>query len=187
MAGGFSRFMLKILGWKPAGEMAPDGRNIYLLAPHTSIWDFAIGFFYSRSQGHPLKVMIKKEAFFFPVGLLLKAMGGFPIDRSNSRSTLVSVIHAMESDKGRPIELAICPEGTRKAVKKWKTGYHTIARAAGAKVFISYIDYGTKTVGVLPGGPIELTGDARADTDRIQAIYASMNLQGMHRDGYTAG
>ncbi|MBO4570614.1 MAG: 1-acyl-sn-glycerol-3-phosphate acyltransferase [Bacteroidales bacterium] len=185
MSGGFSRFMLKALGWKTDGDMAPEGRNLYLFAPHTSIWDFAIGFFYFRSQGHKLKVMIKKEAFFFPLGPLLKAMGGFPIDRSNPKATLVSVIHAMEEDGKRPFQLVICPEGTRKAVKKWKTGYHTIARATGAKVYLAFADYRTKRIGVIPGG-IELTDDARSDTDRIQKIYASMNLTGLHKKGYSA-
>lgn len=186
MAGGFSRFMLKALGWKTDGDMVPSGRIVYLMAPHTSIWDFAIGFFYSRSQGHRLKVMIKKEAFFFPLGPLLKAMGGFPIDRSNPKSVMIGTIHAMEQAKDGNFDLAICPEGTRKAVRKWKTGYHTIAKAAGADVYLAFMDYASKRIGVYPE-KIELTDDARSDTDRIQAIYASMNLTGLHRNGYTAG
>ncbi len=182
--GSFSRFALKLLGWKTDGDMAPGGKNIYLMAPHTSIWDFVIGVLYAGSQGHRLRVMIKKEAFFFPLGAFLRAFGGFPIDRSNPRSTLVSVIHAMENSGDECFNLAICPEGTRHAVKKWKTGYHTIAKATGAKLYLSFMDYRTKTIGVRQG-EIELTDDARGDTDRIQEIYGSMNLQGLHKEGFT--
>ena len=186
MAGGFARFVLKVLGWKTSGDMAPAGRVLYLFAPHTSIWDFVPGFFYIRSQGHRVNVMIKKEAFFFPLGALLRAMGGFPIDRSNPKATLVSIIHAMEKTGGRPFQLAVCPEGTRKAIKKWKTGYHTIARSCNAHVWLAFVDYRTRTVGVYPE-EIILTDDARADTDRIQKIYASMNLTALHPEGFTAG
>lgn len=184
--GAFSRLLLKAIGWKPVGEMQPEGKNIYLFAPHTSIWDFALGFLYGRSQGHRLKVMIKKEAFFFPLGPVLRAMGGFPIDRSNARATLLSVIHEMERSKQGCFDLAICPEGTRKAIKRWKTGYHTIACATGARVILTFADYRRKMVGVKPEGAVmELTDNARSDTDRIQAIYGTMELTGLHPGDFT--
>lgn len=179
----FYGFLLRKLGWKSEGKMVDDDRCIYLMAPHTSIWDFAIGFFYYRAQGGHLKVMIKKEAFFFPVNCLLRSMGGFPIDRKNPQSTLRSVVHAMDENKEGKFHLCLCPEGTRKAVKKWKTGYHMIAKATGAPVYLTYIDFGKKRVGIMPG-PISLTDNAREDTDRIQAIYESMDFAGLHRDGY---
>ena len=178
------------MGWKCEGEKAEDRNCIYLLAPHTSIWDFAIGFMYYRSKGGHLKVMIKKEAFFFPVNLLLRSMGGFPIDRSNPQATLRGLIDAMEENAAKPegnFHLTICPEGTRKAVKKWKTGYHMIAKATGAPVYLTYIDFGKKRVGIMPGAPVELTENARADTDRIQAIYEEWHFQGLHPDGYVTG
>ena len=175
--------MLRKMGWKSEGRMVEDRNCIYLMAPHTSIWDFAIGFMYYRAQGGHLKVMIKKEAFFFPVNLLLKSMGGFPIDRSNPQSTIRSVVRAMETDKEDKFHLTICPEGTRKAVKKWKTGYHTIAKATGAPVYLTYIDFGKKRVGIVPGA-VELTDNARNDTDRIQDIYGSMGLTGLHKEDF---
>ena len=180
---GVYKFLLKKMGWKSEGEKVADRNCIYLLAPHTSIWDFAIGFMYYRAQGGHLKVMIKKEAFFFPVNLLLRSMGGFPIDRSNPQSTIKSLIRAMEDNKDRYFHLTICPEGTRKAVRKWKTGFHTIAKATGAPVYLTYIDFGRKRVGILPGR-IELTDNARADMDRIQAIYAQQHFTGLHPEGY---
>lgn len=174
--------MLKLGGWESIGEMAPEKHCIYLEAPHTSIWDFAIGYWYYRAKGGKLTVMIKKEAFFFPFGPILKALGGFPIDRKNPQATIRELIKEMEKPDGRPIHLAICPEGTRKPVKKWKTGYHLIARAAGIPVYVTIVDWGHRKTGVVQ--KVELTDDARADTDRIQKIYADLGVIGKHPEKF---
>ncbi|MCQ2181937.1 MAG: 1-acyl-sn-glycerol-3-phosphate acyltransferase [Bacteroidales bacterium] len=176
--------LYKVLGWKCSeGEdsMIPEEKVIFLAAPHTSIWDFVYGYLYYRSLGGKLKVMIKKEAFFFPFGILLRALGGFPIDRSHPQKVLMEVVHEMQ--KPGTFHLCICPEGTRKAVSKWKTGYHSIAMNTGATVYLGHYDYRTKTLG--HGYPFKLSGDARADTDAIQKAYESMALTALHPEGYT--
>ncbi|MCQ2178095.1 MAG: 1-acyl-sn-glycerol-3-phosphate acyltransferase [Bacteroidales bacterium] len=181
MTPGFCRFVLEKTGWTLVGEKATEKDCIYLEAPHTSIWDFLIGYLYYRALGGHLRVMIKKEAFFFPANLLLKAMGGFPIDRSNPQKTLLSIVHEMQgSDK--PFHLSICPEGTRKGVRKWKTGYHFIASQTGIPVYVTYVDWGHKRVGI--HGRFELQGSAREDTDRLQQLYESLNLIGKHNGNY---
>lgn len=166
-------------------EQAPEQACVILAAPHTSIWDFAIGFFYYRACGGHLHVMIKKESFFFPVKYILKSMGGFPIDRGNGQATVLGLVHAIDGAKarGEKFHLVICPEGTRKPVHKWKTGYHKIATMAHVPVYLAYFDFGTKHVGL--GKKFELTGDPRKDTDAIQAEYEKMNLTGLHPEGFT--
>lgn len=180
-----AKFILtKILGWSiaPGEDVHPShSKAIILAAPHTSIWDFVNGFLYFRSIGIKPRVMIKKEAFVFPLSSILKSMGGFPIDRSNPQKMLMGVMHAMnESDN---FFLCICPEGTRKPIRKWKTGYHSIASHTGVPVYIGHLDYKNKVLGMLMT-PVELTDNAREDTNRIQQIYADMHLTGMHKDGY---
>ena len=171
------------MGWTLVGSKPQEDKVVFLAAPHTSIWDFAIGFLYYRSLGGHLRTMIKKEVFFFPVGCLLRALGGFPIDRSHPQKMLVSVIHEM--CKPGEFHLVICPEGTRKAVRKWKTGYHTIATETGAPVYLTYFDYATKHVGIFQR--FDLSGMPREDTDRIQAIYAGMHITPLHPEGYFEG
>lgn len=181
MSPKFCRFLLvKVMGWTLVGDKAPEEKVIYLAAPHTSIWDFAIGYLYYRALGGKLRTMIKKEAFFFPANLLLRAMGGFPIDRSHPQKMLMNVMHEMR--KPGEFHLVICPEGTRKPVRKWKTGYHTIATNTGAPVYIAFFDYKTKHVGILR--KYELTGTAREDTDRIQQIYEDQHFTGLHPEMY---
>lgn len=174
------RFILcNILGWhiSPGEDIAPeDKKAIFLFAPHTSIWDFVVGYFFFRSYGERLKVMIKKEAFKGPLGWLLRKLGAFPIDRANPQSTMVHLIHSInESEK---FYIVICPEGTRRAVKRWKTGYHTIARETGIPVYLAHADYRKKEVGY--GKKVALTDNAREDTNRIQQIYGEMELTALH-------
>ncbi len=178
MSPKLAKFILEKTGWTLIGEPAPERCCIYLEAPHTSIWDFLIGYLYYRAKGHKLRVMIKQEAFFFPVGNLLRALGGFPINRKNPQKTIMSIVHEMESETTKPFHLAICPEGTRKPVKKWKTGYHTIATQANIPVYITIVDWGHKRTGIVCKA--ELTGNARADTDRIQQIYEDLRPVALH-------
>ena len=182
MTQGLARFILEKTGWTLVGDVVKEKNCVFLEAPHTSIWDFLIGYLYYRAVGGHLRVMIKKEAFFFPAGPLLKALGGFPVDRKKPQETIVNIIHEMNDPDARPFHLAICPEGTRKPVKKWKTGYHTIATKAGVPVYVTYVDWGGKRVGI--HGKFDLTADSRADTDRLQALYESLHLQGLYPENY---
>lgn len=181
----FAQFLMKVSGWKYASEddkVITEKKAIFLAAPHTSIHDFVVGYIYAASVGVKFRVMIKKEAFFFPAGPLLRALGGFPIDRSHPEKMMMSIMHEMES--ADTFYLCICPEGTRKAVRKWKTGYHSIARHTGAPVYGGFYDYRKKIFG--HGRKFELTDDARADTERIQEYYREMNLTPLHPEGYIA-
>lgn len=183
MTQRFCKFVLEKLGWTCIGEKAPEKTCVFLEAPHTSIWDFLMGYMYYRSKGGHLRTMIKKEAFFFPFGSLLRSMGGFPIDRSHPSKTILSIVHAMEDcPENETFHLVMCPEGTRKAVHKWKTGYHTIVQQTGAPLYLTIIDWGHKRIGVLE--KFEITDNARADTDRIQLRYEQENVIGKHPEKF---
>ena len=176
----FCGLMLKLLGWKAGEPKVPEPKCIILGVPHTSFWDFIVSYFYYTSVGGNARCMIKKELFFPPLGWILKAMGGIPVDRKNSTNLIRSVItNCKEMDD---FHLAIAPEGTRKAVRRWKTGFHTIARHADIPVYLGYFDWNRKVVG--RGQKIELTDDAAADLKRIQQMYEEMNLGAKHPEQY---
>ena len=80
------------------------------------------------------------------------------------------------------MHLALAPEGTRKPVRRWKTGFHKIAKEVGCPVYLGYFDWGTKRVG--RGQKFELSDDAKADMERIQKIYEEMHLTGRHPENY---
>ena len=124
--------------------------------------------------------MVKGELFWGPLGWLLRKLGGIPVDRKRGSNVALSVIKEMKAKK--VVHLALAPEGTRKPVKRWKTGFHTIAREVGCPVYMGYFDWSTKRIS--RGQKVELTDDARADMARIQAMYEEMHLVGKHPEMY---
>ncbi|MFW6351134.1 MAG: 1-acyl-sn-glycerol-3-phosphate acyltransferase, partial [Bacteroidota bacterium] len=108
-----SYLILKMMGWRVTHPM-PEGihKAVVIMAPHTSNWDFLIGKLGLLSHGVKIKTLIKKESFFFPLGIILKALGAIPVDRGMSAGTIKKVTNMMNAtDK---FFLLITPEGTRK-------------------------------------------------------------------------
>jgi len=69
--------------------------------------------------------------------------------------------------------LGVAPEGTRRLTEGWKTGFYWIAVEAKVPIVCGFIDYGTKTGGLLPG-VVEPTGDINADFEKFRAAYANI-------------
>ena len=140
-----------------------------------------MAYFYYKSLGHTAHVMIKKEFFFWPLGALLRKFGCIPVDRTNGAAVVRSVITEMEKCKGE-FHLCIAPEGTRKPVKKWKMGYHSIARALDCPVYLGYFNWGNKHVSI--GERFICSDNARADTELIQKKYEALHLVGKNPENY---
>lgn len=176
----FCGWRLRRKGWTVDSGPVPEKRAIILGVPHTSFRDFIISYLFYTSLGAKAHVMIKKEFFFFPVGWFLRKVGCIPVDRSNAAALVKSIIREMNSVD--QFHLAIAPEGTRKATKRWKAGFHLIARETGVPVYAGYFDWKTRHVGI--GKPFPLTDDVNADMKRLQAYYESLGLGGCHPEGY---
>lgn len=175
------KILTKWMGWTPDSGAAPERVCVILGVPHTSILDFFIAYLYYRGTGHIAHIMVKKEFFFWPIKGILRKLGCIPVDRSNGAAVIRSVIAEAERTEGE-FHICIAPEGTRKPVKKWKMGYHAIAKALDCPVYLGYFDWGTKHVSI--GEKFPLTDDARADTDAIQKKYEEMGLVGRHPENY---
>ena len=175
------KFLLKIMGWRSVGSKVTDPKCILVGAPHTSGWDFLISWIFYTSLGGTASIVIKKEFFFWPVGWILKKMGGIPTDRSKGSNVVRQIINQFNEQDH--MHLAITPEGTRKRTKKWKAGFHTIARSVGIPVYLVSFDWGRKTVTIW--GKMELTDDAKADIRTMKAFYREKGVQGKHPDQFT--
>ena len=178
----FCKLMLKLLGWKPVGGLMPHKKAIIIGVPHTSGWDFVISYFFYTSVGGTAHTMIKKEFFFWPMGILLKKLGGIPIDRSRGSSVTKQIIKEMNNRE--TMHLAITPEGTRQLTKRWKAGFHTIAKATGATVYLGFFNFGTKEIGWRD--TFELTDDSEADIRRMKEYYRSFGVVPKHPELFTA-
>ena len=176
----FCGWLLRKMGWESVGGPMREKKAIVLGVPHTSVWDFLVSYLFYTQFGKVAHIMIKKEFFFWPMGPILRACGAVPVDRESAASMVRSLIEQMNAED--EFHLAIAPEGTRKPTKRWKTGFHLIARETGATVYVGYYDWGRKRISV--GEPIDLTDDPKADMQRIYDIYRPMGIQGKHKDGF---
>lgn len=142
------------MGYKNHVTVTLPDKYIIALAPHTSNWDFVIGILYSRAMGFRCDFMIKSFWFFWPMGPLMRALGGVPVVRSKNMSLTDQLAEAARSRK--TFHLCITPEGTRKRVTEWKKGFYYIALKANIPILLYALDYKTKeitcTKSVVPDG-----------------------------------
>jgi hypothetical protein len=82
------------------------------------------------------------------------------------------------------MHLAITPEGTRELNKRWKAGFHTIAKATGATVYLGFFDFNRKEIGW--ENTFELTDDAEEDIRRMKAYYRARGVGGKYPDWFSA-
>ena len=172
--------LLKWMGWVSVGGPMTEPKAIVLGVPHTSIKDFLVSYLFYTQFGKVAHIMIKKEFFWWPMGALLKALGAVPVDRKSPAATVRSLIGIMENSE--EFHLAIAPEGTRKPVSRWKSGFHLIAKETGATVYLGYYDWGRKKISV--GEPFPLTDDVKADMQRMYDHYRPMGIEGYHKDKF---
>lgn len=167
--------VLKTIGWKMSGEWPDLKKFVAIGAPHSSAWDGIIGLFAKVAMDLHIVFMGKQEAFFWPLGPLLKWLGGIPVNRSAPAGIAEQV--AQQLIDAEQMWFVLAPEGTRKAVTHWKTGFWKIAKQANLPVVCVYFDYPSKTIGV--GKVFALSEDMDADLAAIRAWYAP--YQGKHR------
>jgi len=161
------RGLLRLAGWRIEGGLPAEPRFVLIVAPHTSNWDFIIGVLAMFGVGLRASWLGKHTIFRFPVAGLLRWLGGEPVDRSASHGT---VEVAVERFRGRPQwVLAISPEGTRKRVPEWKTGFYRIALGAGVPILPVWFDYSRRVVGL--GTPVWVTGSEADDIARIRGLF----------------
>ncbi|NGZ90229.1 1-acyl-sn-glycerol-3-phosphate acyltransferase [Psychroflexus maritimus] len=135
----------QLLGWKIIGRFNPSiKKSIVVVAPHTSWHDFYIGALARKILTTEINYIGKKELFKPPFGWYFKWMGGAPIDRSKNNNTVDQILEVF--NKRETFRLAIAPEGTRKKVKDWKTGFYHIAKKASVPVIPVAFDYKLKQV-----------------------------------------
>ncbi|NDP20581.1 MAG: acyltransferase [Paludibacter sp.] len=162
-----------MLGWKTIITVPEPPKSIICIAPHTSNWDFLIGKLYYSALGRKSSFLMKKSWFFFPLGYLLRATGGIPVDRS--KRTSVTDQMAEEFNQHDKLHLAITPEGTRKLVKKWKMGFYHIAVKANIPIQLAYFDYVKKEMGIKE--VFYPTGNEQEDLEKIQTYYKDVNAR----------
>lgn len=176
----FAKFLLvRMLGWEITGELpAGTEKAVIIVAPHTSMWDFIYGRLAFWVLGLDVKFLINSKYFFFPLGLLLKKLGGFPVKHSKTTSLLIQIKQMY--NKYDSFLLVITPEGTRGLVKRWRKGFYQIATGSNIPIVMAFIDYKNKKGGL---GPVFYpTGNYNNDLVEIETFYR--NFHARHPERY---
>ncbi len=163
----FSVVIFKIMGWKVVGSVPEIDKFIAISAPHTSNWDFLIGRCFAYIMNIQPKYLIKSELYFWPLSILIKWNGGIPVYRNSGKNTVDQVVEKMKAADN--LILGIAPEGTRKRVVKWKTGFYYIAQKAQVPIVLLYMDYKKKEVGFFD--VLYPSGDLQKDMAIIEDYY----------------
>jgi 1-acyl-sn-glycerol-3-phosphate acyltransferase len=173
---GVSLFFLRTLGWKEIGQLPDKAKYLLIVAPHTSNWDVFYGVILAFALKLDAHFLAKKELFRWPFSPLMKWLGGLPIDRTLSSNIVDRMIQ--EFAVNEKFVLAIAPEGTRRKVSYWKSGFYHIAEGAHVPILLAFIDYASKTGGA--GPLIYPTGEIDRDMSAIRDFY--LTVKGKHPD-----
>lgn len=158
----------KLFKWKISGNfnLLPK-KCVIIVAPHTHWLDFIVCVMVRKIIKVKINFIGKKELFIFPLNIFMKYMGGIAVDR-NSKSNTVEQIAKMYY-KENTFRLALSPEGTRKKVEKWKTGFYYIAKKAKVPVICVSLNFIEKVVNFSQS--FEITSDIHKDMNKFKGFF----------------
>jgi len=161
-------------------EKHPD-KYILCLAPHTSNWDFVIGMLYKGAESMKINFLMKKEWFFWPLGIFFRKVGGIPVYRSKQTSMTDRL--AETAQRSEFFRLCITPEGTRSPNPEWKKGFYYIAQKAEIPILLYGLDYEERliccTKTIIPNGDI--------DSQMREIKLYFQDFKGKYPDNFTIG
>jgi 1-acyl-sn-glycerol-3-phosphate acyltransferase len=149
------------------GNLPDTPKFVIIAAPHTSNWDFPVGMSAKLALGLAAVWVGKHTLFRGAFGALLRSLGGVPVDRSANNDIVQQIV--AEFGRRPAMVFALAPEGTRKKVERWKTGFYHIARGAEVPIVPVVLDWGLHSIRILP--PFTPTGDAEGDIARLRGLY----------------
>ena len=156
---GFGRLVLRALGWRIAGELPNCAKCVVIAAPHTSTADIVVGVACKMAVGLRASWLGKHTVHKPPLSWLLTYLGGIAVDRSAPHGVVGELTRQFRE---RPaLWLGVAPEGTRRRVTRWKTGFYRVALSAGVPIVTLALDYRDRVARL--GPPFTPTGDYAAD------------------------
>ena len=161
-----ARAVVRAKGFEMVGEGPQTG--ILVGAPHTSNWDFITMLLVMWHDGAHPRVLVKKQLFKGPLGWIMKALGGVPIDRDNAGMIVSDLVE--EAGSGNPFRLILAAEGTRSKGEFWKSGFLRLSRDTGLPITLAFYDPPTKTMGF--GPTFHASEDVGTDMDIVREFFA---------------
>ncbi len=145
MFSAFSTLIMRLFGWKITGQYPRHlAKVVVAVAPHTSTWDFPLGVLTNSAGKLRANYVGKHTLFRPPFGFLFRWWGGIPVDRTKNHNFVSATVEAFRDNER--LHLVMSPEGTRKKVDKFKTGFYHIARLAGVPICLCKFDFERREV-----------------------------------------
>lgn len=159
---------LRLVGLRLEAPHPLPPKCVIAAVPHTSNWDFPIGICARNLMDFEIGFVAKSSLFFWPLGPIMRWLGGVPVDRSKRTNFVQAVADIFE--ERAVFRLTVAPEGTRSKVDKLKTGFYYIALEAKVPIVLVSFDWGHGVIrfdkAFFPSGDIE------KDFDYIHAFFA---------------
>jgi 1-acyl-sn-glycerol-3-phosphate acyltransferase len=166
-----ARSLWSLTGWHIGGEVPDISKAVLIVAPHTSNWDFLIGVLAMFVLGIRVSFLGKHTLFRWPLGPIMRWLGGLPVDRRSSSGVVQQIVDTF--DHRDSLFLTLTPEGTRGAVQQWKTGFYHMARQAKVPILPVSFDYGRRRITF--GELVSPSGDLESDLPAIRRLFERVN------------
>lgn len=166
--------LLKLLGgWRIQGEIPAHQKMVIAVAPHTSNQDFFVAIAAVLALELDIRFLGKHSIFVWPVKGLLKALGGIAVDRRHPHGVVGQVVAQFEQNQS--LLLGLSPEGSRKKVEQWRSGFWYIAQQADVPICLVGLDYQKKQ---LVFGPCFDVGENFADDlQKMRMFFQQMTAK----------
>lgn len=167
LAEALGHAVFRLMGWRIEGQLPPLDKFVVIGAHHTSNWDFVLFIAAKFILRLNARWFGKHSIFRWPFGALMRYWGGIPIRRHLKLNTVEQAIEAFAEH--RQFILVLSPEGTRRKVKRWKSGFYHIACGAGVPIVPAALDFQHRRIVI--GAPFQPTGNEEADLRQLLAFY----------------
>jgi 1-acyl-sn-glycerol-3-phosphate acyltransferase len=161
---------MRLLRWRIDGQIPDLRKFVLIVAPHTSNWDFVVGLCCDLALDLDAVWLGKHSIFVGPFGRWLRSLGGIPVVRSSAHNVVAQA--AAEFARRDQMILALAPEGTRRKVDSWRSGYWHIARAAGVPILPVGLDYARRAAVI--GTPRSTTDSLAEDEAAFRQFFAGI-------------
>lgn len=169
-----ARKVLGLWGWRVVFEGLPERQGVLIAYPHTSNWDFVVLVLAKWAVGLQLSFWAKDTLFRIPgFGAWLRWIGGIPVLRQRSGGVVAQTVEAIAQHKRDDsyFWLGLSPEGTRRFVAGWRSGFYQSAVQGQVPLCVVALDFGKREVRA--NTFLRLQGEPEGDFLRIRDSLAS--------------
>jgi 1-acyl-sn-glycerol-3-phosphate acyltransferase len=179
MLGALTRWLFKVWGWRIVGNVPTVPKAIWVVAPHTTNWDFLLGLGIRPTIHVWIQYLAKSSLFTWYSGWLFRLLGGKPVYRDKSHNMVDATVDAF--NQSGQLHICIAPEGTRSDVSRLKTGFYYIALKANVPLVLVGFDWPRKLIPL--SEPIYITGDYERDMIPFYEFFSQ--VQGKKKEWLT--